>query len=110
MRTLKASSEIDALFKSGRRGATDLVLVLSAPTPTSGQPDGRVVFVAGKKLGNATVRNRCKRVLREAVRRCGGPWPGADVAIVARGATASAKPEELDASLRRAVALAGVVK
>jgi ribonuclease P protein component len=110
MRTLKGSSEIDALFKSGRRGGTDLVLVLSAPTPTPGPAGGRVVFVAGKKLGNATVRNRCKRVLREAVRRSGGPWAGADVAIVARGATASARPQELDGSLRRALTLAGVVE
>lgn len=109
MRTLKAASEIDALFKSGRRGGTDLVLVLSAPTPAARPRDGRVVFVAGKKLGNAVVRNRCKRVLREAVRRTGGPWPGADVAIIARGATASAKPDDLDASLARALVISGVV-
>jgi ribonuclease P protein component len=110
MRTLKASSEIDALFKSGRRGGTDLVLVLSAPTPGSRSPNGRVMFVAGKKLGNATVRNRCKRVLREAVRRSGGPWEGTDVAVVARKTTASAKPEDLDEALGRALMLSGVVK
>ena len=108
MRTLKAPSEIDALFKTGRRGSTDLIVVLSAPTPTRRGPLGRVVFVAGKKLGGAVMRNRCKRVLREAVRRAGGPWDGYDVALVARSRTATASPTGLDASLREGLRKAGV--
>jgi ribonuclease P protein component len=104
MRTLKAPSEIDTLFKSGRRGSNDLVLVLSMQTPERRGPEGRVVFVAGKKLGGAVVRNRCKRVLREAVRRCGGPWNGFDVAVVARTATATASPAALDVALGDALA------
>jgi ribonuclease P protein component len=104
MHTLKAPSEIDTLFRSGRRGSTDLVLVLSIRTPERRGPEGRVVFVAGKKLGGAVVRNRCKRVLREAVRRCSGPWDGFDVAVVARAATATASPTALDAALRSALA------
>ena len=39
----------------------------------------RVAFIAGKKLGGAVVRNRCRRVLREAVRHENGAWPGWDV-------------------------------
>jgi len=108
MRTLKPPSEIDALFKSGRRGSTDLVLVLSMRTPERRGPEGRVVFVAGKKLGGAVVRNRCKRVLREAVRRCGGPWDGFDVAVIARTTTATASPAALDAALRNALVLSKV--
>lgn len=110
MRTLKASSEIDALFKSGRRGSTDLVLVLSTRTPDWRGLKGRAVFVAGKKLGGAVMRNRCKRVLREAVRRCEGPWDGFDVAVVARSATATASPQALDSALRVALAAAGVTR
>jgi ribonuclease P protein component len=108
MRTLKAPSEIDALFKSGRRGSAGLVLVLSTRTPERRGPEGRVVFIAGKKLGGAVHRNRCKRVLREAVRRCGGPWDGFDVAVVARTGTASALPEALDAALIGAIRSSGV--
>lgn len=108
MRTLKAPSEIDALFKSGRRGSTDLIVVLSATTPTRRGPEGRVVFVAGKKLGGAVMRNRCKRVLREAVRRAGGPWPGMDVALVSRAGVAVAPPAAIDASLRAGLRKAGV--
>lgn len=110
MRTLKAPSEIDALFKTGRRGSTDLIVVLSATTPTRRGPLGRVVFVAGKKLGGAVMRNRCKRVLREAVKRAGGPWDGHDVALVARAKAAVAAPEALDAALREGLRKAGVVR
>jgi len=109
MRTLKGPSEIDTLFRSGRRGSNDLVLVLSMRTPERRGPEGRVVFVAGKKLGGAVTRNRCKRVLRETVRRCGGPWDGFDVAIVARASTATASPAALDAALRNALASSRVI-
>lgn len=47
-------------------------------------PAGRVAFIAGKKLGNAVWRNRAKRRMREACREVGGPFPGYDVAFVAR--------------------------
>jgi ribonuclease P protein component len=109
VRTLKASGEIDALFKTGRRGGTDLISVLSIETPPRRGPDGRVVFVAGKKLGNAVMRNRCKRVMREALRRAGGPWPGVDVALVARGRIADASPEAIDSALTRALQRCGVI-
>jgi len=110
MRTMKSPSEIDVLFKAGRRGSTDLVLVLSVKTPERRGPLGRVVFVAGKKLGGAVTRNRCKRVLRAAVRRIGGPWDGSDVALVARKDTATAPPDRLDAALTAALRKSGVVQ
>jgi ribonuclease P protein component len=34
----------------------------------SGTGNVRVAFIAGKRLGNAVVRNRCKRLTREAYR------------------------------------------
>ena len=109
MRTLKAPSEIDALFRAGRRGTTDLILILSTRTPEQRGPEGRVVFVAGKKLGGAVMRNRCKRVLRAAVRRASGPWSGFDVAVIARRDTATASPEALDVALRAALRKSGVL-
>lgn len=109
MRTLKSPSEIDALFSSGRRGTTELILALSATTPERRGPEGRVVFVAGKKLGGAVMRNRCKRVMREAVRRLGGPWAGFDVALIARKETAASSPERLDAAMAAALRKSRVI-
>lgn len=98
--TLKSSREIDAVFQSGRRYATQTMVALIAETPEGRGPSGRVAFMAGKKLGTAVLRNRSKRVLREAVRRVGGPWPGYDVVLIARPRTAAAPPAELDDALR----------
>jgi ribonuclease P protein component len=109
MRTLTAAGEIDSLFKTGRRGSTGPLVVISAITPARRGPDGRVLFVAGKKVGGAVARNRCKRVLREAARRAGAPWPGFDVAIVARVAVATASATTLDAALREGLRKAGVL-
>lgn len=108
MRTMKSPTEIDALFKSGRRGSTDLLVVLSADTPSRRGPEGRVVFVAGKKLGGAVARNRSKRVMREAVRRTGVDWPGRDVALIARLPIGTAAPDAIDRALRAGLRKAGI--
>jgi ribonuclease P protein component len=84
--------------------------VLTLPTPERRGPEGRVVFVAGKKLGGAVLRNRCKRVVRDTVRRASGPWTGTDVALLARRGTATATPAELDESLATALRRLGVVR
>lgn len=108
MSTIKSSREIDAVFRSAQRSAQPSVIVLASRTPDGRGPEGRVAFVAGKKTGNAVRRNRSKRVLREAVRRTGGPWGGYDIVVIARANTHSATPEGLDHELRRALARLGV--
>ncbi|MDO8963550.1 MAG: ribonuclease P protein component [Coriobacteriia bacterium] len=108
MRTITSASEIDALFRQGRRAGTDLLIVLDLPTPQRRGPEGRVVFVAGKKLGGAVLRNRCKRVMRAAVRRHAGPWAGHDVALVARRGIATADVSQIDAALTMALSRTAV--
>lgn len=108
MMTITARAEIDAIFRQGKRVTKNALALLVERTPEARGQDGRVLFVAGKKLGNAVVRNRSKRVLRESVRRAGGPWPGWDVALIARAATRRATPQELDAALRAALKAAGI--
>lgn len=49
-------------------------------------PQNRYTVIAGKKAGKAVQRNRCKRLVREALRRLHPRLrPGHDVVIVVRG-------------------------
>jgi ribonuclease P protein component len=108
VRTITSPSDIDRLFKHGRRASHPLLVLLASWSPDGRDPCGRLIFVAGRKMGNAVVRNRCKRVLREAARRAGAPWPGRDVALMARTGLATASPAEIDAALEPLLAQLGV--
>ena len=108
MGTIKSSREIDTVFRKAKRAAHPLIIVLASSTPEGRGRSGRVAFIAGKKLGNAVVRNRSKRVLRETARRCGGPWGGYDVLLIARPATRDAVSKELDAALQSQLDKLGV--
>ena len=67
----------------------------------------RAGITAGKKIGDAVVRNRCRRIIREAYRAVlpsiRGGW---DIVFVARGRTAALKSTQvrqvMEAQLRAA--------
>lgn len=86
--TVKSKEDVERLFRMGRRSSSSLmtVLVLESTTPET----GRTCFIAGKKLGNAPLRSRCKRVMREVARELGAPWRGYDIAFIARRGVAHA--------------------
>ena len=99
--TIKSREELEQLFSNGMYVATPLFAARICETPEGRGPGGRVAFVAGKKLGNAVLRNRSKRVMREMARRNAFPMPGYDVVFIARRGTATASVDELDASCQR---------
>jgi ribonuclease P protein component len=70
----------------------------------------RLGFTVTKKVGNAVVRNRTRRRLREAARRVlrEEPLAGADLVLVGRKATARRPFADLVDDLRRALHKAGV--
>ena len=64
--SLKLKKRIDHLFKSGGK-AFGKNLMLRFERSTEINPPFRVVFAVSRKLGDAHVRNRIKRRLREAM-------------------------------------------
>ena len=75
--------------------------------PRGDEAPPRVGFTATKKIGNAVVRNRVKRRLRELARLqlCGAARPGHDYVLIGRAPTfARAFPdleEDLSTALKR---------
>jgi ribonuclease P protein component len=92
--------------KGGRAARPGLVL---QALPAPGQPL-RVGFTATKKLGNAVVRNRTKRRLREAARLLlgDGRVAGYELVLIGREATAGRDFRTLLGDLRGALKQAGV--
>jgi ribonuclease P protein component len=99
---------MDRIFREGARSTSRTLVVLASPTPHERGPQGRVAFVAGTKLGGAVVRNRAKRLLREATRTAGGPWPNWDVVVLARPATLLAPVTDIARDLRMRLDALGV--
>ena len=91
MDTIKSSSDISFLFANGKRIKTPyLTLIVGESDVSQHGPNGRVAFIAGKKLGNAVWRNKAKRRLRAVCQQCGGPWPGYDVIFLAKSSLTDA--------------------
>jgi ribonuclease P protein component len=108
MTTIKSSREIEEIFHEGRREASRELFVLARRTPSGRGQLGRVAFIAGKKLGNAVTRNRCKRLLRQAAREAGGPWRGWDVLVMARPSIMIEKPATLGHGIQLLLRKAGI--
>lgn len=73
-------------------------------------PPSRVGFVVGKRVGNAVVRNRVRRRLREVMRaRLPQVAPGWDVVVAARAGAASNSTARLDSELNGLLARAKVL-
>ena len=85
-------------------------LVLQALPRDDAEP-ARLGFTVTKKVGNAVVRNRTRRRLKEAARLLlrEAPLSGVDLVLVGRDHTRARPFAELIDDLRRALAKAGVV-
>ena len=105
---LTRRAEFLAVAARGRRAAVH-GLVLQA-LPRQDQGPMRLGFTVTKKVGNAVVRNRTRRRLKEAARLAlaEAPATGHDLVLIGRDATRARPFAELMDDLRRALKKAGV--
>ncbi len=105
---LRRSSAFDRIYQSGRAYGDPLIVLHVHPCPD--RPGiCRVGFVAGKKVGNAVVRNRVKRRLREIVRARSRSWdPPVEIILRARPAASEASFVDLERAVDRLYHRAGL--
>lgn len=105
---LKRRAEFLRVAAKGRKAPVH-GLVLQALARDDGGP-ARIGFTVTKKVGNAVVRNRTRRRLKEAARLLlrEAPVAGVDLVVIGRDATRGRQFTDLIGDLRRALAKAGV--
>ena len=105
---LKRRAEFLRVAAKGRKAPVH-GLVLQALSRDDDGP-ARLGFTVTKKVGNAVIRNRTRRRLKEAARLCLGAHPvtGVDLVLIGRDATRGRPFTDLIDDLRRALEKAKV--
>lgn len=86
---LRESYDVQAARARGKTYAAGPLVVRVLLRPGDDVLPNRYTVVAGKKVGNAVERNRCKRLVREALRMLHPHLrPGYDIVVIVRGTTA----------------------
>jgi ribonuclease P protein component len=105
---LKRRPEFLRVASSGKKAAVGGV-VLQALTRPDDEP-ARLGFTVTKKVGNAVVRNRTRRRLKEAARLllAERPVSGVDLVLIGRDSTRKRNFITLQGDIRRALERTGV--
>jgi ribonuclease P protein component len=103
---LRASGEIRHVVERGKRHREGRVVLYVA----AGEQGTRAAFVCGRRVGTAVVRNRARRLMREALRahapRING---GFDIVLVAQPQIAGATWGDVLSDVGRALGHAGLI-
>ena len=96
---LGAAGRISQVHRRGRSLANGLLVMRVLP---NGLDRSRFCFVTGKRVGNAVVRNRVKRRLREVVRNS-VTAPGWDTVLIARKGAGEADFRQLEKAVHNLI-------
>ena len=104
--TLKKNSDFHRLYTRGRSSANPLIVVYCRK---NGRDANRIGYTVSKKLGNAVVRNRIRRRLREIYRlNMHKLRKGFDIVVVARSKTVCARYSDIEEAFLKACVELGI--
>jgi ribonuclease P protein component len=106
---LRKNEHFQAVFQKGSSAANKQFVLYCA------KQEGQAAFRAGisvsKKIGNAVIRNRVKRLIREAVGRLEGVIPpDVDLVIIARPGVEAMTLDAIEQSLLHVMKRAKVIR
>ena len=105
---LRRSTDFDLLWRHGKRWHHPLAVLI---VRRNEQQTSRFGFLASKRVGNATERNRAKRLLREAVRQqLDEIENGWDCLFIAKRNTVEASFVDVEGAVRHLLRNGGLVK
>ena len=107
---LKRRPEFRLVAAKGRKAPMPGLVLQAMPRPDDGA--ARIGFTVTKKVGNAVIRNRTRRRLKEAARLflAAHPVAGVDLVLIGRDGTRKRDFRALQDDFRRALAKTGVTK
>lgn len=106
---LKKNEHFQAVFLRGKSAANKQFVLYSAKQEEQGA--FRAGISVSKKIGNAVIRNRVKRLIREAVARLETTIPqGWDLVIIARPGVETLSLQEIEQSLLHVLKRAKVIR
>jgi ribonuclease P protein component len=107
VRSLRRARDFQRVYRSGRRATRDGVTIIAA----AGVPGeaSRVGLAVPARVGSAVVRNRVRRRLREAARRCVPP-AGCDLVVRAAPELVGRNFQEIVSDMEAALAAARVAR
>ena len=105
---LQRRAEFLRVASKGRKAPVHGLVLQALPRDDHGA--ARIGFTVTKKVGNAVVRNRTRRRLKEAARLVlnAQPMVGVDLVLIGRGATRGRNFLDLQDDFRRALRKTGV--
>ncbi|HEX3347091.1 MAG TPA: ribonuclease P protein component [Acetobacteraceae bacterium] len=105
---LKRRADFLRVAAKGRKAPAGGLVLQALARPDDGP--ARIGFTVTKKVGNAVVRNRTRRRLKEAARLVLAETPvaGADLVLIGRDGTRARKFTDLLEDLKRALRRTGV--